>query len=310
MLEDFYRESAERSEKNKVEMVKILPMNSPMFNKNALFQSIYDIPKMDDLQLRSFVNVHYETIVNAVYDNTNKYSALDNLACFTNTRFLDALIDVLQNKHINRMLAIKFNNICYDYISYSGHTQAVSSRMMRISNIINSAEIPRLIGIGIRYDVASYLMMARYSSFDLAKCVRNVNYVLISRPKEEMKYDTVLKAFQIIYNDMADRDIWTRIFGYFMMDVVPMRVEQDKSTHWITNEVIENNSILNLVVLEILNTIPKSKIRSALINYSSLYYMANNGKPVRFSLRSLSNDYANINIVIELLRNDENILVP
>ena len=307
-FEKFYQESNERSKK--VEMVKIVPINNPLVNQTILLKSIYDIPQMNDTQLRNFVDTYYESIINAVYDGSNKYAALDNLSCFINTRFLDALIDVLPKKQLGRDMIIKCNQICYDYISYPGHVQNITSRMVRLGNIINSRELPRLLGLGIRHDVASYILMARYSSFDLSRCVKNVNYVIISRPKEEMTYQTILEIFRILYNDMIDRDIWPRIFQYFMLDVIPERNEQDPNTHWITSDVEEINSTINLVILEILNEIPSEKIRSALLNYSSLYYMLNKGMSVRFTMQRLSNDFSNINRVIAIMRDEEYISIP
>lgn len=65
-FEKFYQESNERSKK--VEMVKIVPINNPLVNQTILLKSIYDIPQMNDTQLRNFVDTYYESIINAVYD--------------------------------------------------------------------------------------------------------------------------------------------------------------------------------------------------------------------------------------------------
>lgn len=305
MFEKFYDDVRKYTEDHKVEMVKIVPTNSPALNKSVFIQSINDIPTMNDTELENFIYYHFEEIINNAYSGSS--NSLEYLKWFTDIRFLDVFINTLQRKFIDTDIAVKCNKLCYDYMSLDKNEQAIVNRLIKISNIINQSYMPKLLGLGINPKLASYILIARFSHLDLSICVRRVNYILITQPKTDRSYDIISQIFRIIYfND----SLWIRIFQYFMFDVIPERNENDPGTHWVTPDVEEINSIINLVILDILNEKPIDIIGAALRNYAESYRLLNYGKLIRFSLRTLSNDYERINYAIQSLRINEFIIVP
>lgn len=304
MFEKFYSELSERKSPEKVEMVRIVPTNSPSFNKSVFIQNINDIPKMNDGELENFIFHHFEAIINNAYNSNN---SLDYLKWFTDTRFLDIFINTLSRKFIDIDIAVKCNKLCYDYISLNTKDSSVINRMIRISNTINQAYMPKLLGIGINPKLASYILMARFSHLDLSICIRRVNYIIITQPKTDKSYEIISEIFRVIY---FDNMLWGRIFQYFMFDVIPEKLENDVKTHWVTPDVEELNSIINLVILDILNEKPTSIIGTALRNYAESYRLINYGRLVRFSMQRLSGDYDRINYVVDSLKYNEQIIVP
>lgn len=307
-FEQFYQELQQQALANPPQQnVPVAPQYSPMFNKNILMQNIYDIPNMGDAELRNFISRHFVSIFNNIF-NADMNIASDHIRCFTDVRFLDALIDVLQiNTFYDNDIIIKCNNVCYDYLSLnSSRDPEVVARMIRIGNIINRNNLPRLLGLGLRQDLATMINISRYSSFDLSICVRRVNHILITQPKAVMSFEMITEIFKIIY---GERGIWIRAFQYFMFDVIPEYNEYDINAHWVTEEVEEINSTINIVILDLLNYEPYEVIRGALVNYAEIYSMMNRNSPIRFTMQRLSDDYSRINDVVDALK-EECIIVP
>lgn len=304
---NFVKELNESAENNRpVEMVSI-NTSSPVFNTSALFKTINDIPNMTNDEIRIFVLNNFISIIQNVFnsdEDTKKY-----IKCFTNVSFLDAFIEAASNqRYFTNDIIIRINNICYDYISLkSEKDMAVLNRMINIGNIINRANLPRLLGLGLNPDLASILLIARFSSFELDIVIRRVNLIIITQPKTLMNYDMIMQIFKILYGDYK---LWGVIFQYFMFDTIPEYNENNINSLWVSEEVEEINSIINLVILQILNETPTPVITQALINYAEYYAMTGRIKPIRFSMRRLSGDYGRIISVIEYLQWAENVYVP
>ena len=150
------------------------------------------------------------------------------------------------------------------------------------------------------------IIIARYSSFNPEICVKRVNHILITQPKAVMSFEMIIEIFRIIY---SERSVWGMMFQYFMFDVIPEYNEYDMNAHWVTEEVEEINSTINLAILEILNSEPYDVIRAALLNYAGIYSMKRYKMPIRFTMRRLSDDYSRINDMVMML-SSEQIFVP
>ena len=305
MFDKYYAEQQEHVKNHKVEMVKVMPYRSPTFNSAVLLQNINDIPKMSDAEIRSFIDRHFDSILNAVFQGDREH-----VNCFRDIRFLDALTDVLiVKKFYENDVVVKLNNICYDYISLNNSMKDpnVVNKMIRISTIINKIDLPRLLGLGLNPNLASMLLISRYSTFDINVAIRRVNFIIVTQPTNVMTHDVIVEIFNTIYKEP---EIWSRIFQYFMFDVIPEYNENDPNAAWVTADIEENNSEINLAILDILNKEPMKVIRGALLNYSESYSMLNYKKPIRFSLRKLSGDFDRIVDVANNMAIYEGICVP
>ena len=314
-FEKYWEEKKAYDSANRVEMVKVVPSNSPTFNRSILLGSIYDMNNMNDSELRMFVQNSFRSILNNIFFGSKE--SVDYINCFTNVRFLDAFIDVIQRfiqqgNYLDRDNIVKINNICYDYITFNSGNKnpSVVNRMYMLANIINAPYIPRLLGLGLNNNLASLLLIARWSNLDPRVCVRRVNFIIIGQPKSLMTQETIVQLMKILYELDRDQRNFIKIFPHIMTDVLGDYDEADPATHWITDDIQEVDSILSLAVLDILNEFTDINIRHVLINYTESYKLVHSNKPIRFSMRRLSDDYEKINNVIYNLHEYECIIVP
>lgn len=314
-FEKYWEEKKTYDTNNKVEMVKLATSNSPAFNRSILLGSIYDMHNMNDSELRTFVQNSFRLILNNIFSGSP--NSVDYINCFTNVRFLDAFIDVVQRliqqgTYFDGEYITKINNICYDYITFNSvnRNTAIVNRMYMLANIINAPYLPRLLGLGLNNNLASLLLIARWSNLDPRVCVRRVNFIIIGQPKKIMTQQNIIQIIKILYDLDRDQRNYIKVFPHIMMDVLGDYDEADPSTHWITDDIEEIDSTLSLAALDILNEFTNMNIRHVLIEYTESYNIVYSNRPIRFSMRRLSDDYQRINDVIRNIQDYEGIIVP
>lgn len=306
VFDNYWREKAEYEKNRKIEMVRVIPMDRPAFNRSVLIQNIDSIPQMGDADLLRFIDANFNNILKNVFNGGN---ISKHVKCFQDTRFLDAFIEIMvRRQFFNGDEIIHINTICYHYLTlpHEMRDPRVVNRMTKMSNIVNRGGIPRLLGLGLSENLANMLLIARYSDINLNTIVKRVNFIIITQPLEVMSQKMISEIFKILYNVMED---WSRVFPYFMTDVLPLYREDDQTTWWITEDISEVDSTMSLSALEILDSLPTEVIRATLVNYAEGYSIMNAGKNIRFSMRRLSDDYYRINNVIYQL-DTEGIYVP
>ena len=301
----FWDETKKHDADHPVLVAKVRVDESPNFNLSILKQNIDNVDSMSDVELRNFIKRCFKSImVNLFGKEMPKY-----IHYFQDVRFLDAFIDVLKSMDfIEKDDIVRLNTMCYHYITIPKDKQnyRVVSRMMEVSNIINRHNLPRLLGLGLSSNLASILLIARYSDIDLNVCVKRVNFIIITQPKELMSERMIEEILKILYNVLDDM---VRIFPPIMMDILPDYDENNPNTLWISEDIQEVNSTLNLALLNILDNLPTQTIRSVLLNYMEAMNMVYKNYQVRFSLRCLSEDYYRINNVINEMALNEGIYV-
>ena len=301
----FWDETKKHDADHPVLVAKVRVDESPNFNLSILKQNIDNVDSMSDVELRNFIKRCFKSImVNLFGKEMPKY-----IHYFQDVRFLDAFIDVLKSMDfIEKDDIVRLNTMCYHYITIPKDKQnyRVVSRMMEVSNIINRHNLPRLLGLGLSSNLASILLIARYSDIDLNVCVKRVDFIIITQPKELMSERMIEEILKILYNVLDDM---VRIFPPIMMDILPDYDENNPNTLWISEDIQEVNSTLNLALLNILDNLPTQTIRSVLLNYTEAMNMVYKNYQVRFSLRCLSEDYYRINNVINEMALNEGIYV-
>ena len=289
-------------EQNKaVELVHLAPAESPTFNRVNLFNSIDNIDDMSTGELRKFIDCYFNDILNGIFYNPNGTVGVNKyVKCFTNLNFLDAFIDVIATrKFFDDIIVVYINNICYDFMTSDiSHDDSIKMRILRIANIVNAPKIPLLLNLGLNEKLASLLLIARRSTTTMNVYVRRVNFVIATQPPELMSDKMVTEIFSILYDVVRD---WPNVFPCIMYDVDQYN-ENDPSTFWITEDVEMVESNISLAALTILNNQTIQRIMDTLFEYSNAHYLSNYNKPVRFSMRSLSDDFSCINIAVANLR--------
>ena len=305
IYKDFWEEANKYDAEHPIQVIKVRVDENPNFNLEILKQNIDHVNDMSDSELRSFIKKCFKSIMRDLFGaEMPKY-----IKYFQDIRFLNAFIDVvLSLEFIDKDDIIRINTMCYHYITLPKDKQdyRVLDRMMQLSNIVNKLNIPRLLGLGLSSNLASILLIARYSDIDLNVCVKRVDFIIITQPKELMSEKMIEEIFKILYNVMDD---FHRIFPYIMMDTLPEYDENNPNTFWVTDDIQEVNSTLNLAILNIIDNLPSQTIRGIILNYSEAMSMIYKNQTVRFSLRNLSEDYYRINNIINSIAYNEHIYV-
>jgi len=306
-VEQIWAEKKEYDNSHPVKMVSVRAHESPNLNLSILKQNIDNIDGMNDLELWNFISRSYKSILTKLFQGEDNYKYIRQLQ---NPRVLDVFIRLFSNmRYIENDDIIRCNTLCYHYITLPKEQQKseVVNRMLRLSDVVNKGYISSLLGLGLSNKLASMILIARFSDIDINVCVKRVNFIIITQPKDLMTDVMIEKIFRIIYDVM---NVYYRIFPYLMMDVIPEYDDNNSKTWWVTEEVSEVDSQLGLAILNILDNLPSQLIRLTLVNYAEGQSMVHNKKPVRFSLNNLSEDYYRIKSVVTQLSYNESIMVP
>lgn len=303
-ISKYWADKEKWDQEHPVQMVRVNPTNSPNFNLGILKQNIDNASEMNDEDLYKFISRSYKKILSTIFedpDQSPKY-----IKKIQNERILDAMIKVFsQLRSIDYEDGVRINTICYHYITMPKDNQdyKILNRLLRLSDIVNKTYKPSLLGIGLNDNLASMLLISRFSDINLEVCIRRVDYTIINQPPELMTEVMIEKIFRILFDCMNQ---YPRMFGYLMHDTIPEFSEHNETTWWVTNDVAEVDSYLGLAILNILDTLPSQLLRDTLVNYTE----GCNGKPIKFSLQRLSDDYYRTKNIIYNLYTQEGILVP
>lgn len=311
VFENYWSDKIQYDNTHKTEMCRIVPTNSPNFNPSILKSSIDNTDNMTDSELKTFIYNSYDTILTSIFTSQD---AVMYIKKFQEIRFLDAFIDVTtdiinEKRYLDRITIVRINTICYHYITTPDNMKdsMITMRMINLSDLINRREKPKLLGLGLSNNLASMLLIARNSDINLEVCVKRVDFILITQNPSLMSEKMLEDILRILYNVFSED--FVKVFSYMMFDVSE-RIEGDESTYWITDEIAEVDSTLNLVILNIVEQLPNAMIRNVLLNYAEAYNTVNQNNPIRFSLQTISNDYSRIKYIIDMLMYNEKIVVP
>lgn len=289
----------------KIEMVKIVPAESPVFNHLVFMNNVNQIPEMSDADLAKFVDTNFSALLRNVFVGDLNDRA-QHVKLFQDVRFLDIFIQIMvQKRFFDKNEIVNMNTICYHYLTLPDNQKdpQVLDRIQQISKIINRVGLPRLLGLGLSDNLANMLLIARYSDMDLNTVIKRIDFIIITQPPQIMSQRMITDIMRILFDVFVD---WIRIFPYYMMDVLPDRNSQ--YGHWVTDDIEEVDSTLSLSMLEILDNLPSNTIRTVLLNYAETMSIIN--KPVKFSMKRLSDDYYRINDMVNQLQYREQIYVP
>lgn len=267
-----------------------------MVNIDSLFDYMRQINNYTDEQVKSLVSNSYIQLLElTLKTKENPYYSKGIMAVFSNMRYINALINILNTTELDYTHRVYLNHILYDYRTYKRKSEDVMINKLHteLGSIINSDKLNKLYGTGLDRTMLINIAISRYSSFDAFICVKRVNLELFNS-KVPLTLQNVIDVYQYLFSDGI-----SNLFSGVMFDVY---TKDDLNTAEDYQRDIY--STMSLAVLELLNVMPSSAIMTIL----SSYVMSARNRNIRFSLR-LSNDYYRINQVIELL-NSQGIYVP
>ena len=208
-----------------------------------------------------------------------------------NERFL-----IIFKKAIPKMKLTKYHNkvickIAYDYYtSYTSQTrnEAVTILLFQIVEEINAKSIIPLTTIMDKQS-ALFIVMSRFSSFNLEDCVKRVNEFII-RLGYDFTVDQIIYIYNILYQDGFGQP-----FNYIMTHTYKFESgDLSNAEYTIYNRI-------NRALLVILNSMPTSDIEKVLngyITYLDMHPEYTQDK-VRFSIKKLATtDYDRLRKVL------------
>lgn len=298
LFEEINNDIEKRADQNQIRNMKSnVDFDQFALINPELFRSrINEIDSMDDKELYTLIKETYKTILSDIMNKNDE----DYIRAFIKPRFLKYLIQVVTNQTLSYNERLCCNKLAYDYFTYvQNPDREIQELFYVLSEKINNLEIYRLTAIGVSTDYAIKLALARYGYIDEIINVKRVNFVIANMPREMVTNNLVIQIYSILF------DHFIPIFEGFVFDVF------DEDEEWVTDDIIENYDTMYIVILNILNEMELTKIRKILVSYVGNFktiYCGDRSK-IRFSLRSLSEDYRRIRCVIEDL-DREKIIVP
>lgn len=312
IFDNFVKQVSEMPEP-KATMVDMNLSENPKINKDILLQKIQHNVEMSDEELTVLLRESYEDILSCIFEQDD----LQYLQFVTTPRFISSLTKVVSThtKDLKHTTKIHINKLVYDFITSHSvepddNIAYMNTLMVNLARMINETHIRALIGIGVKSEMADFLALARFSSAIESTNIRRVNFIICTNLVKEYDMNNEADRFSAeqmvinIYSKLFNK--LTILFESTMFDVYNL------DDAWVTDSISEMYSITTLAVLDILNNMKMSDIRTLILAYTQDYasVFAPKGCLPRISLRTLSGDYDRIRYVVEGLQTEENIYVP
>ena len=194
------------------------------------------------------------------------------------------------NKYHNKVIC----KIAYDYYTTydsQSRNEAVSLLLFQIVEELNAQYILPLTTIMDKQS-ALFIVMSRFSSFELEECVRRVNEFII-----RLGYDFSVEQIIYIYNKLY-RDGFGQPFNYTMTHTY--KYEEGS----LSNQEYTIYNRMNRALLVILNIMTTNDIEKVLNGYYNYISMFPNKQP-RFKIKELATtDYDRLRKVLECIEYD------
>lgn len=262
-------------------------LNSAAINNAVLFNAIENgnLDSISDSDLYKMVCGAHLELFRRIMSQDSRY-----VTSVLNIKLLNILIQVATNLPLSMEERICCNKIVYDYMTYEGANDHMKGLVLSLAKAINKDIIPGLCGLGLDVNLSVFLACARFSSADTSVCVKRVNFIIITQPSIVMTEQMILGIFEKLY------DKFTEVFETCMLEVL------DSDAEWVNDNIEENFSTINLVLLDILNVMPTQSIIHVLRSYCDDYDLLHKGAPVRFDISAIAiGDYGRIVNCIDYL---------
>ena len=278
----------------------------PVLNTNASFSVLhYSLNSLienikngtfSDIKIKTLIKYNINDLLD--YSNVEKADTREDIQnLWTCKKFLELFISVFQTDEAfsNKvMLNYKreLNRLCFDYLFLNqDKEQEITNCYITIAKMINIQDIIPLTTM-MPKDFAWQICVCRYSSFNAAKCVHNLDYAIISSG-----IDFSLKDIIYIYSRFYSDD-YSNLFSFAMIDCYTPETDIGKKLY----------DRITITLLTILNSMTSLDIEIVLRRYTNLLLFSDI-KTYRCNVRGLSEDYSRINSVVKLLEEKE-VFVP
>lgn len=229
------------------------------------------------------------------YDNfRNPNTHNQFVGLWTNKKFLRNFLEVISGnkailENVRTTYITTINKIAYDYyyeqfVNTDKWNSEVSQILIDICTTVDYNFILPMTTV-VPMNVAIFISISRYSSFDKSEGIRRFNNMIIG-------CGVPLTIKDIIY-------IYSQFFssGFSSLFNITMSSSVEDFKDPVTKQNYDN---MSLAIIHILNSIPSTEITTVLKKYS-LYISFLDQKVSRFSFQKLSDEFARITTVVNNL---------
>lgn len=266
-------------------------LNAPKFSTIGFSHSSF-LNKLEDGSM-SDMKIQAE-ILNGNYFNMDYFNDPGSREVFqriwTNKSFLRNLFILLDSNKLYRDKIIlsditSINHTVYDYMVSENADDEIKLLMFDIAKVIDYVYILKLCTI-MPMETARLMSLAKFSSFDKKVSVERLNSV-ICKSGIDFTEENIIYIFSVFYSDR-----------FSILFNVLMTTKQEQFEERIHKKIYD---MISMALLDILNSMTSDDIYKVLYNYASYIELCVPDTEIRFSLRSLSDDYNRINAMIDEL---------
>ena len=260
--------------------------------KGYVQQQLKNYQFMSEYELMNLIKNNLDSISNDILENESGYSTM-----LQDMRFIIPFIKVLNMVPIEYNTKLMCNKITYDYFTSENPDTTIKQQYLNMSKIINKEYIEKLKSIGLDNNTACNLALCRFSSSNEITNVKRLNFAMYFRDPSIMDEQRIVWIYEKLFDRISD------LFYGTMFEVYSWSEQDDFGENFA-----EVYGSVGNAVLTILNNMTSEKITKILVEYSNKWI--SKGKPLtRFSLKSISNDYARVLRIVEYL-NSISIEIP
>lgn len=279
-LEEFYRQAI----KLKPQERTMVDANFESLNKNNFKMTIPRIEQLDEHEIATLIKNNLDIISTDILKDDVAYAPL-----LRNPKFINSFIRAINSVPIDYTTKLACNKITYDYFTSDNPDSSIKHQYLNMSKTVNRESINKLISIGLDENIASNLSLCRYSSANEKTNIKRLNFAIYHRDPNMMTEQMVVWIYEKLFDRISS------LFYATMFEVYPPEQQDEFGENFM-----EVYGTVGLAVLIILNNMTTENIRKVLLGYIEEWEFY--GKPaVRFSLHSLSGDFARITRVVEYL---------
>lgn len=284
-LEEFYRQATQLKPQEKT----MVNADFNTLNRNNFKMAIPTIDQMNEHEISILIKNNLDIISTDILKDDVAYVPL-----LRNTKFISSFIRVINSVPIDYATKLACNKITYDYFTSDNPDSSIKQQYLNMSKSVNREAINKLISIGLDENTASNLALCRYSSANEKTNIKRLNFAIYHRDPNLMTEQMVVWIYEKLFDRISN------LFQATMFEVYPIEQQDEFGENFM-----EVYGTVGLAVLIILNNMTTENIRKVLMGYIEEWNCF--GKPaVRFSLHSLSGDFARITKVVEFLTNQGN----
>lgn len=297
MFENLMDEVKKSEKKNEVKDSTYAIATNPSLNPSMFRKSMTIMDTMSDKDLYDILKYSYSSILNDIFEHNDR----EYLDVFTKPKFITVLTQVISSINLTQDEKICCNKLIYDYTTLKNNDEQVRMNLNYLATVVNRKEIGALVGVGFPERIASYLALSRYSSKKEDVNVKRLNCVITNAPKDFMTVQNIVYIYEKLFST-SQILIETTMFDVDFYGQDP---------EWVTKDSEEIYANISLAILTILDSVPSILIYKILKSYAEDFALCYKSNPssVRFSMKSISEDYRRISSMVDRL-DGEGILVP